>query len=170
MNPSPNPSPNSSNLERGTNTVVARLTVTRQNGWKTIVEVQADASFSSFYHYYRQFGLKRSTKALIRTANRNEGLGVMNARMQQPGLDVIAKRLEAYGQESNPVTGRKLRIIKKRIYRKLLSAAPDVIGQVKVKPIQDPRLMPRPVLGYPIHIPESHTMIAKKWSILTGRG
>ena len=61
--------------------VVARLTVIRKNGLRTIVEVHADAKFYSFYHFYRQVGSKRSTKELIRSSNRNEG------SLQQPGLE-----------------------------------------------------------------------------------
>ncbi len=112
--------------------VIARLTVTRANGWRTIVEVCADASFHKFYAFYRQQGAMRSTKQLIRTANRNEGLPAVNAHLYRPGLDVIARRLEAYGAQDNPVSRTTLRIIKKRLYRKLISCMPDELGLVKV--------------------------------------
>jgi hypothetical protein len=111
--------------------VIARLTVTRQNGWKTIVTIEADASFTSFYKYFKQFGLKRSTKELIRVTNRNEGLGYINAHLQKPGLDLIEKRLVNYQSTTNPVVATKLRIIRKKAYRCLLAAAPDVLGMTK---------------------------------------
>jgi len=102
--------------------VVARLTVIRKNGLRTIVEVQSDASFYSFYHFFRQVGAKRSTKELIRSSNRNEG------SLQEPGLEAIAKKLEMYSSQSNPVVSKKIRIIKKRAYRKLISARADELG------------------------------------------
>lgn len=113
--------------------VVARLTVTRKNGWKTIVTVQADATFHSFFRFYRQWGAKRSTKELIRTANRNEGIvfGVFHAQSRKPGMELILERLANYQSESNPIISSQLRIIKKRAYKKLISARPDELGLVK---------------------------------------
>ena len=119
------------------NNVVARLTITRANNWKTIIEVHHGATFSKFYTYYRQFGNRRSTKEFIHTRSRNEGLHYINAHMQTPGLEVLADRAANkvyYGYAAqNPVTSMKLRIIKKREYRKLLHAAP--VGMPIVRPI-----------------------------------
>lgn len=112
--------------------VVARLTVTRADGRKTIVEVRADASFHAFFHYFKQQGLRRSTKELIRVANRNEGIPVPSAR-EKPGLDLILKRLEAYQGKSNPIVSHRTRIMKKRAYKKLLSARPDELGMAKTR-------------------------------------
>ena len=50
--------------------VVARMTVIREVGNLTIVEVYEDAMFSNFYHISTQVGKRRSTKRLIRIANR----------------------------------------------------------------------------------------------------
>ena len=47
------------------NQVVARLTITRADETKTIIEVWSDATFSNFFKYFRQTGMKRSTKALV---------------------------------------------------------------------------------------------------------
>jgi hypothetical protein len=102
--------------------VVARLTVTRKNGWKTIVEIHSNARFHSFFHYYKQFANKRSTKELIRTASRNEG------GLRTSGLDAIERKLMFYQNQSNPVIRSSIRIIRKRTYRKLLSARPDELG------------------------------------------
>lgn len=112
---------------------IARLTVTRKNGWKTIVTVEADATLTSFYKFHRQHGAKRSTKELIRTAGRSEGMTLIGqgAHRQKPGLELILQRLENYGSESNPIINAKLRIIKKRAYKKLISARPDELSMVK---------------------------------------
>ena len=109
--------------------VVARLTVIRQNGWRTIVEVEAGSTFSSFYRFYRQLGTRRSTKQHFRTADRNEGVSLMGFNhRQQPGLAAIAKKLEMYASQSNPVVSKRIRIINKREYKKLISARPDELG------------------------------------------
>ena len=112
--------------------VIASLTVTRQNGRKTIVEIHRDATFIQFYHFHSQDGLKRSTKRLVRIASRNEFLPIINAHLHKPGLDVIAKRLESFGAQSNPVINTKIQIIKKRIYRKMLSMRPDELGLTRL--------------------------------------
>jgi hypothetical protein len=115
-----------------TKSVIARLTVIRKNGMRTIVEVSTGATFSRFYRFYRQHGAKRSTKEFVRTASRNEGLPVVNSHLYKPGLDVIEQRLRSFGVPSNPVTRVTLRIIKRRAYKRLLSARPDELGLVKV--------------------------------------
>lgn len=110
--------------------VIARMTVTRSLGNLTIIEVREDATFSSFYQVYTQTGKRRSTKRLVRTANRNEGLQpYFQAYRMQPGLEKIAE----YWQKRPNVTSVKVRIIKKRLYRKLISARPDELGLVKTK-------------------------------------
>ena len=125
------------------NNVVARLTITRANDQKLIIEVHSDATFSSFYQYFRQTGNRRSTKEFIRTGNRNDGLSAMESYRKAPGLDVLATGFAAKqtvfydrdGQmkERNPITSMKLRIIRKREYKRLLHAAP--VGMPVVKPI-----------------------------------
>jgi hypothetical protein len=153
--------------KEGKKEVVARLTVIREVGVRTIIDVYTDATFSNFYNYFVQDGARRSTKKLVRTANRNEGLSPWyKAYRMQPGLAAIAEHLNKMPQ----FTSVKIRIIKRRAYRKLLTAAPDVLGLVKVNCQPDPRLMPKPVLRYPVRIPEGYTTISKRVSILTGRG
>jgi len=147
--------------------VIARLTAIRAVGVRTIIEIHEDATFSSFFNFYSQDGMRYSTKKLIRFANRNEGLAPWHrAYRMTPGLDVLAKRFEAMPQFAK-VT---IRILKRRAYLNLLEAAPDVLGIVKVNCQPDPRLMPKPVLRYPVRIPEGYTTISKRVSILTGRG
>jgi len=102
--------------------VIARLTITRANGKRTIVEIHQGATFHSFFHYYIQEGNRRSTKKHLRTAARNEG------GLRTSGLEAIALRLSVYQNQSNPVTGTTIRILRKRDYRKLLNARPDELG------------------------------------------
>ena len=108
--------------------VVARLTVTRALGAVTVIEVHEGATFSEFYRFFTQDGRRRSTKRLVRKANRNEGLAPWGAHLQQPGLEVLA---EAWRKMKN-VDQVRIRIIQKRAYRRLISANPSELGQVKV--------------------------------------
>ena len=118
---------------KGKSDIVARLTVTRKNGWKTIVTVASDATLHSFYKFHRQYGAKRSTRELFRTAPRSEGTILIGTRdrSQKPGLELILNRLMNYQGKLNPIVSTKLRIIKKRAYRKLINARPDALGMVK---------------------------------------
>ena len=125
-------------------TLIARLTVTRANGKRTIVEIHAGATFHKFYSFFTQDGRRRSTKKLLRTASRNEYLPVINTHRHKPGLDVIEKQLRSLFVQSNPVTESKLRIIKKRAYKHLITAAPDALGLSKIQKTWIQRLGPKP--------------------------
>jgi hypothetical protein len=108
--------------------VVARLTVTRAVGCKTIIEVYTDATFNSFYRFFTQQGNRRSTKQLVRTANRNEGLLPFHqAYRMTPGLEHLADRWS----KQPGVTAVTVRIIKRRAYKRLIQAAPDQLGLTK---------------------------------------
>ena len=108
---------------------IARMTVVREVGATTIVEVFENASFHTFYWFFSQQGRRRSTKQLVRTASRNEGLrpGYAAYRMT-PGLEVLAE----YWRKQPGVKSVTVRVLRKRIYKKLINAAPDVLGLVKV--------------------------------------
>lgn len=122
-----------------TKNVVARLTVTREDQSKVIVEVHTDASFHRFYQFFTQQGLKRSTKTFTRAASRNEGLHPVNAHLQVPGLEVLALRFIHNRFGKSPVVSARIRILSKRAYRKLIHAAPDALGQVQVRALFDQR-------------------------------
>lgn len=136
-----------------TNNVVARLTATKADGKKLIVEVHADSTFTKFYHYYEQDGNKRKTKRpaqLRTTANRNEGLYPMHrAYYMEPGLDKIQEKLEHTGAYQN----FKRYVIRKRLYRKLINAAPDALGPLPItkpyNPVHPSQLPIRVVLPEP---------------------
>lgn len=115
-----------------TTNVIARLTVIRQNGRRAIVEIHRDATFHQFYRFHVQDGKRWSTKTQVRTASRNEALPVINTHLHQPGLDVIEKRLQVFQQQSNPVVSSKIRIFKKRLYKKLCTAQPAELGLTKL--------------------------------------
>lgn len=147
-------------------TVVARMTVTRADNSRLIVEVHSDASFHTFYHYYSQAGNQRSTKKEIRTANRNTGLPTINAHLHAPGLDAVKHLFEQKPFGNLPaVTGIRVRILRRRMYRELLSARPDVLGLVPVKPWTLPSLERE----LAIRLPEGFTTLKKRWSILESR-
>src|ERR1043165_4655739 len=100
------------------NNIVARLTVTRQNGQKIIVEVAEGATFHKFYTYYRQTGNRRSTKYFLRSGSRNDGLtGAAHAK--RAGLESVALQMQVITISNNPIVNTKLRIIRKRAYKKL---------------------------------------------------
>jgi hypothetical protein len=123
------------------NKVIARLTVNRANGQRLIIEVHNDATFNQFYRYFQQQGNRRSTKKLLRTASRNEGLKHINAHLQTPGLEAISNQIIAssavFLQRSenghiNPVVSIKLQIFAKRAYRKLITARADELGMARL--------------------------------------
>jgi len=146
--------------------VVARLTAIRGVGVRTIIEVCEDASFHTFYKYYTQAGLKRSTKMFTRTVSRNEGLYPWHrAYRMQPGLEVLATRMLDQKQFSSV----KVRILKKRAYRQLLEAAPDVLGLTKVTRYADPRIKALPTPRIPVNIPAGWLTIEKRMNIILGR-
>lgn len=111
--------------------VVARLTITRAVGCRTIIEVCEDATFNAFYRIHTQDGNRRSTKRLVRTSNRNEGISSwMPAHRMTPGLELLAARWTSHPG----VTAVTVRILRKRAYKRLISASPDVLGLTKTAP------------------------------------
>lgn len=145
---------------------IARLTIERAVGVKTIVEVHSDATFSRFYHFYTQDGRKRSTKKMVRTANRNEGLRAwFGAHRMTPGLDVIAEQF----RKMPHVTSAKVRIIRKRAYRKVLEAAPDALGMARtVSCLPESRHWQRQSVPAFV-MPSTFTPMKKRFDIVTGR-
>ena len=121
------------------NKIVARLTAIWSDNTRSIIEVHSDATFSVFYRYFTQVGLRRSTKKQIRVANRNEGLYPhYRAYRMTPGLEVIGNRLSAASAQV------KIRIIRKREYRRLLTTAADVLGMVHA-PLDHDRFNSQPI-------------------------
>jgi len=117
--------------------IVARMTIHHTNGKRTIVEVPEDATFSEFYHFYLQEGKRWSTKKQIRVANRNTGLLSLNAHLQTPGLEAVKAQALRWGREIESI---KVRVIRKKAYRRLLTTAPDQLGMTKVRTQTDGRI------------------------------
>ncbi len=143
---------------------VARLTVTREIGNVMIIEVHETASFHTFYWIYSQIGKRRSTKRLVRTANRNEGLKPWYAAYRmQPGLEVLA---ESWKQQPGVKTVT-LRILRKRIYKKLIQSPADALGLAKVNTgFTAERPIPAMI---PVVLPRGYTPLKKRFEILTSR-
>lgn len=123
--------------------VLARLTATREDGSKFIVEVPADATFHNFYRFYTQQGLKRSTKKFLRSASRNEGMHPTNQHRQIPGLELVALVL-IRNRFGSPVKNTRIRYISKKAYKKLIHCAPDQLGLTKVNVLFDNKPLPAP--------------------------
>lgn len=153
-------------VHKTTAPVVARLTAIRKVGTKIIIEVHSDASFGDFYQYFTQDGNRRSTKTRIRQSSRNEGLHPWHrVYRMQPGLEVLATRM----LDQKQFVSVKVRILKKRVYRQLLEAAPDVLGLTKVNHSIDPRIKTLPTPRIPVHIPDGWLTIEKRMNIILGR-
>lgn len=123
--------------------VLARLTVSRADGSKLIVEVHTDATFHNFYRFYSQQGAKRSTKKFLRFASRNEGMHPVNQHRQVPGLDLVMYGL-IHNRLGSPVTNASIRYIGKKAYKKLTHASPDQLGLTKVSAMFDKKPIPAP--------------------------
>jgi hypothetical protein len=151
------------------NTLVARLTLTKRDGSKLIVEVHTDAGFHNFYRWHTQQGRKR--KVLVRTSNRNDGLERYD-QMTKPGLSEIVKRMQATDRNNaafskihrpahmlnqpavNSITSAVLKVYKKRLYAKLLSCPPTELNDGLTKAIST--------------LPENHHWERSETPILVG--
>jgi len=109
--------------------VLARMTVIRENGSRIIVEVEDGSNYSTFFKFYRQVGARRSTKEFIRHGYRGEAGNI------RPCLENIASKLSLVQITTNPVVDVKIRILRKRAFRKLMTARPDELGLTKTAPL-----------------------------------
>ena len=118
--------------------VLARLTITRQDDSRVIVEVSADATFHHFYAFYSQQGRRRSTRTFKRWGSRNEHLHPVNCHLQIPGLEMIALHF-LHHKFGSPIRSTRIRYFSKKAYRQLVRMAPDALGLTKVKVLFDER-------------------------------
>jgi len=149
--------------------VVARLTATRADKKRLIVEVQQDASFQKFYHFYKQTGDDAGSKTEVRLANRNEGITPhYRAPRTVAGLYKIAERL------TKGIAGyknMKIVILDAAEYERLTQAAPDVPGLTRtVSRFEETHTWERSSNRIPVGIPGSFTPLKKRFEIMTGRG
>ena len=105
--------------------VIARMTVTKTDGKKLIVEVHADATEHAFYHWYSQDGRKR--KVFFRTSHRTDGAErVAQVLRSTPGLELLAERMK--GNAYMQVKDIKIRILLKRAYKRMTTCSADQLG------------------------------------------
>jgi hypothetical protein len=110
--------------------VIARLTLTRQDNTRIVVEIHRDVRFASFYRYYSQQGNKRSTKSHVRTGGRHEAAS----------LEGVAINFKTRERADNPSTNIRLKIFLKREYRRLIAAGAGELGLSRMSslPIYSP--------------------------------
>ena len=105
--------------------VIARMTVTKADGKKLIVEVHDDATEHAFYRWYSQEGRKR--KVFIRTSHRTDGADrVAQVLRSTAGLDLLSARMKTYMQ----ITDVKIRILSKRAYKRMTTCSADQLGDL----------------------------------------
>lgn len=105
--------------------VVARLTVEFQSGLRESVEIHTDASFNQFFNQYRFISARKKLPKEIATFNRSYSQTLPRG-FNQSGLEgMLSLITNSYRAKTNPVVKSKLVIYKKRLYRQLLTIAPD---------------------------------------------
>ncbi len=105
--------------------VIARMTVTKADGKKLVIEVHDDATEQEFYHWYSQDGRKR--KQFIRMSHRTDGAErVAQVLRCTPGLDMLATRMKTYMQ----IKDIKIRILLKRAYKRMTTCSADKLGEL----------------------------------------
>jgi hypothetical protein len=127
------------------------MTITKQSGPKLIVEVHTDAGFLNFYNWYTQDGRKR--KKFVRTSHRGDGLERHYDHNTTPGLELIAKGMQALANSmdrmahdyrraalSKPIAdyhiiSAVIKVYKKRLYAKLLNCPPNELNGGLVKAV-----------------------------------
>lgn len=138
--------------------VVARMTIVKRGSSKRlIVEIHEDATFNQFYRWYSQEGRKH--KRFMRGSQRNDGLQFTRAQ-SRPGLEVLAERQQSFNKDIEKVT---IKIFQKRIYTRLLTCAPDALGNGM--PVATSHNL-RPAA--PERLPSTYTSLQKRMNILTG--
>lgn len=149
--------------KKRTNPVVARMTMTRPNNIKTIVEIHEGAGFMNFYTWYRQDGRKR--KVLLRTSSRNDGVAApWRAPFVPLGLETLAART---AQIMNDVSGVTIKILKKRKYAEMLACpASDLAGGLP-RAAKTAEIIDR-AKGIPVSIPTGYIPLQKRMDIMTG--
>lgn len=109
--------------------LIARLTITREVGVQTMIEVRRGATWSAFYSYFTQTPRKPKTRKFVKSTNRNDGI-LSYAAQTRPGLDKLA-----YQWARMKGVTVSVKIFQKRAYKKLLDASPSELGQAAARPI-----------------------------------
>ncbi len=136
------------------NTLVAQAVIEHSER-RFVFEVHKTATFASFYVGYTE-NLQTGEKYSVLPRNRT------NAENLEDLVVKISKHIEIVLKRK--VEKTEVQIFRKRIYARLLKAAPDVLGLVRLRPFQPASsLAPRHTsMG-------GYTSLQTKMDILTGR-
>lgn len=128
--------------------VIARLTMSHQDGSQTVVEIHTDASHDNFFRWYKRQPEKRN-KTFVRTSQRSrsikddaslEALAQTLIKHFEGMAKVIPTTRSAPRFDGRLVTGHKIIIIKKKLYRRFLECSVEKlpgyrpVRQVSVSP------------------------------------
>ena len=127
---------------------------------KLHIEVREGNRFSNFYHTYTAIGRGRG-RIVTPAIPRHRGF----ADTIEDAVEKIVKVMKAHAKRNRTEVEvyTKIRIYRKRLYRKLLSMRPDELGLTRVRPLPDRRIQSN--MNKPL--PASYTPIAKRWQIIT---
>jgi hypothetical protein len=150
--------------------VIARVTLTHSDRSQTVIEVDDQASFQEFYRWYRRDPGQR-VKHLMRTSMRSdaESLEALAQRTQAHFDRLATAKGPQYRQigswQPRRINSIKLVVIKKKLYKKVLSLAPNLLpggGPAKAQALSGARRTTGPT-----HVPVSgYTPLAKRWQLL----
>jgi hypothetical protein len=153
--------------------ITARITLTHKNGKQTVIEVEAQPGFASFYRWYQRLPGRRD-KTHMRNSGRNDApdLTALAARVKAQAermaqIPTGYNRQAASERAGGLVVTIKLIVFKKKLYKQLLECSPtDLLGgmpRMNTRGLIEPRFTGAklPTLG--------HTSIARKWALLTGK-
>lgn len=106
--------------------IVARLNVQYKDGTREAVEIHRDSTFSTFYFLYTYISARKKTPLMMPTRSRTfHG----SLQTQELGLAGVLDTIKAsYRCRTNPVIGSAIKIYQRRVYKAMLSMAPDELG------------------------------------------
>lgn len=104
--------------------VIARLSIEYKSGRREAIEIQAGATFHAFYSCYLYTSKRK--KVIQSTQNRNYHNNPAYASAGLVGVEKIVR--SSWKAQQDPVTSTSIKIYKKRLYKKMLTCAPDQLG------------------------------------------
>ena len=150
-------------------TPVARLTVTHANSQQTIVEVHDDASFSSFYRWYKR-NASQGIKHYMRCTNRIDArdLEQLGAQIKENWRRLAAHPVARGKWSGHIVTDIKVVLFDAEKYIQFLDCDPQQLpggGMVRNRTAE---VMATPAPRRQA-LPIGYTPLQKRMDILTGR-
>jgi hypothetical protein len=158
--------------------VVARVTLSHKNGKQTVIQIEADAGFHTFYRWYLRLPGRRD-KTHLRNSDRNDAPDLISlaqrvkSQIERLAQIPIGLNRPAAERAGEVVTGYKVIVFKKKLYRRFLECSPtDLPGGLPASPRRASGLMEpdfNATRGLTNGQRLGHTTIARKWQILTGK-